>query len=100
MGYSIRGEAKRSTDTRILLCTTGVLLRRLQCDGELKTLSHVFVDEVHERDAIDATRLHRMGGFVFDFDLSWIYITHSATDFLLIVLRRLLTKRPKLKLVS
>ena len=73
VGYSIRGEAKRSTDTRILLCTTGVLLRRLQCDGELKTLSHVFVDEVHERDV--------------------------ATDFLLIVLRRLLTKRPKLKLI-
>lgn len=73
VGYSIRGESKRSADTRILLCTTGVLLRRLQCDGELSTLSHVFVDEVHERDV--------------------------ATDFLLIILKRLLTRRPKLKLI-
>ena len=82
VGYSIRGEAKRSTDTRILLCTTGVLLRRLQCDGELKTLSHVFVDEVHERDAssrrpavlrrlhaIDATRSHQTRPWVVLFSI-------------------------------
>ena len=31
-GYSIRLESKRSAKTRLLLCTTGVLLRRLQCD--------------------------------------------------------------------
>lgn len=31
-GYSIRMENKRSAKTRLLLCTTGILLRRLQCD--------------------------------------------------------------------
>jgi hypothetical protein len=32
MGYQIRLEAKRSEDTRVLFCTTGVLLRRLAGD--------------------------------------------------------------------
>ena len=45
-GYSIRMESKRSKNTRILFCTTGVLLRRLQCDPDLASVTHVFVDEV------------------------------------------------------
>ena len=49
-GYSIRLESKRSRATRLLFCTTGVLLRRLQCDSELHGVSHIFVDEIHERD--------------------------------------------------
>lgn len=32
VGYQIRLEAKRSAQTRLLFCTTGVLLRRLVCD--------------------------------------------------------------------
>ncbi len=32
VGYSIRLENRRSAKTRLLLCTTGILLRRLQCD--------------------------------------------------------------------
>lgn len=46
VGYSIRLENKRSPKTRLLLCTTGILLRRLQCDPDLASVSHVFVDEV------------------------------------------------------
>ena len=46
VGYSIRLETKRSAATRLLAVTTGVLLRRLQCDPDLDTVSHVFVDEV------------------------------------------------------
>ena len=72
-GYSIRLENKRSSKTRLLLCTTGILLRRLQCDPDLASVSHVFVDEVHERDL--------------------------NTDFLLIVLKDLLARRKSLKLV-
>lgn len=44
-GYSIRLENKRSAKTRLLLCTTGILLRRLQVDPDLASVSHVFVDE-------------------------------------------------------
>ena len=30
VGYAVRLESRRSADTRLLFCTTGVLLRRLQ----------------------------------------------------------------------
>eukprot|EP00897_Mesotaenium_endlicherianum_P002934 jgi/Mesen1/2669/ME000167S01818 len=40
---------KRSERTRLLFCTTGILLRRLLSDPELQGLTHVIVDEVHER---------------------------------------------------
>ena len=50
VGYQIRLEAKRSRQTKLLFCTTGVLLRRLQGDCLLKGVSHIFVDEIHERD--------------------------------------------------
>ena len=33
-------------DTRLLFCTTGILLRKLAGDGKLSTISHVVVDEV------------------------------------------------------
>jgi HrpA-like RNA helicase len=72
-GYSIKLEKKMSKKTRLLLCTTGILLRRLQCDPDLASVSHVFVDEVHERDL--------------------------NTDFLLIILKDLLARRKSLKLV-
>ena len=49
VGYQIRMEAKRNSETRILFCTTGVILRRLIEDKELSGISHVVVDEVHER---------------------------------------------------
>ena len=57
VGYTIRGESKRSRDTRITFVTTGVLLRRLQTSGgnvedviaSLADVSHVVIDEVHER---------------------------------------------------
>ena len=38
-----------SKATRMLFCTTGILLRRLAEDTDLVGVSHVIVDEVHER---------------------------------------------------
>lgn len=43
VGYSIRLETKRSSRTRLLAMTTGVLLRRLQCDPLLDTVHIPFV---------------------------------------------------------
>lgn len=43
-------EAKKSAETRLMFCTTGLLLRRLQTDKMLDGVSHIVVDEVHERD--------------------------------------------------
>jgi len=74
IGYHIRLESKRSARTKLLFCTTGVVLRRLQDDPTLEGVTHVLVDEVHERQ--------------------W------QIDFLLIALRRLIhTTRKDLKIV-
>ncbi|CAM9277213.1 unnamed protein product, partial [Phaeothamnion confervicola] len=73
VGYKIRGESKVSADTRLLFCTTGVLLRRMHSDPRLQGLTHLLIDEVHER--------------------------HLETDFLLAVLRMLLPTRPELRVV-
>ncbi|KAI4144528.1 MAG: hypothetical protein L6R39_004139 [Caloplaca ligustica] len=82
VGYAIRGESKfRPGHTKITFVTTGVLLRRLQTAGgrtedvvaALADVSHVVIDEVHER-SLD-------------------------TDFLLILLRDVLSKRRDLKVV-
>ncbi|KAH8053103.1 hypothetical protein JL722_9769 [Aureococcus anophagefferens] len=48
VGYAIRGEARACERTALLFNTTGVCLRRLQEDG-LAGVTHVVVDEVHER---------------------------------------------------
>ncbi|CAO3662941.1 unnamed protein product [Rhizopus stolonifer] len=73
VGYAIRGETKVSSETRLQFVTTGVLLRRIQSDPELVGVSHVMIDEVHER-SVDS-------------------------DFLLIILRQVLKKRKDLKVV-
>ncbi|KAF2434031.1 ATP-dependent RNA helicase A [Tothia fuscella] len=82
VGYIIRGESKfREGTTKITFVTTGVLLRRLQTSGgrsedviaALADVSHVVVDEVHER-SLD-------------------------TDFLLILLRDVLRARKDLKVI-
>ena len=73
VGYSIRLESKSSAATALLFCTTGILMRRLEEDPELDGVTHLFVDEVHERS--------------------------MESDFLLMVLRDLLGRKPSLKLV-
>lgn len=49
VGYKVRLEGMKGRDTRLLFCTTGILLRRLLVDRNLKGVSHVIVDEIHER---------------------------------------------------
>lgn len=49
VGYHIRLKSKYSDNTKILFCTTGILLRRLQQPGFLRQVSHIIIDEVHER---------------------------------------------------
>ncbi|KAI9508352.1 P-loop containing nucleoside triphosphate hydrolase protein [Russula earlei] len=49
VGYVIRGESRRTNKTKLLFCTTGVLLRRLGSGDDLNGVTHVIIDEVHER---------------------------------------------------
>ena len=74
VGFAVRHSARTPRSAAsIELVTTGILLRRLINDPTLDGVSHVMIDEVHERD-ID-------------------------TDYLLILLRDLLTLRPELRVV-
>ncbi len=49
IGYRVRHEGSSSRDTRILVCTEGVYLRRLQDDPSIETTAVVIFDEFHER---------------------------------------------------
>ncbi|KPA85805.1 putative Atp-dependent DEAD/H RNA helicase [Leptomonas pyrrhocoris] len=49
-GYIIRFENMTSPHSRIIYQTTGILLRRLHTEPELKGVACIIVDEVHERD--------------------------------------------------
>lgn len=57
----------------ITFCTTGIVLKQMELDPYLRGVSHIILDEIHERD---------------------IYC-----DFLLTLLKTLITKRPDLKLI-
>ncbi|CAH0552038.1 unnamed protein product [Brassicogethes aeneus] len=51
VGYHVRLKNNFSEATgRVLYCTTGILLRRLQSDPTLSSFTHVLLDEAHERD--------------------------------------------------
>ncbi|XP_043658089.1 putative ATP-dependent RNA helicase DHX57 [Drosophila teissieri] len=73
VGYQIRLENKVSQSTRLSFCTTGILLRRLASDPLLESVTHVIVDEVHERS--------------------------EESDFLLLILKNLLRERKDLKVI-
>jgi HrpA-like RNA helicase len=74
VGYQIRLESKVSPRTLLTFCTNGVLLRTLMGgDAALQTVTHIIVDEIHERDRF--------------------------SDLLLAVLRDLLPRLPNLTLV-
>src|SRR5271154_284007 len=49
IGYQVRDDARKSRDTRLLICTDGVFLRRLQQNPLLDGISVVIFDEFHER---------------------------------------------------
>ncbi|XP_024541591.1 DExH-box ATP-dependent RNA helicase DExH3 [Selaginella moellendorffii] len=49
VGYQVRFDSVRSRSTSLLFCTTGILLRRLMSDPVLNGVTHVIVDEIHER---------------------------------------------------
>lgn len=49
----------KGKNTHLLFCTTGILLRRLLSDHNLDGITHVFVDEIHERGMNEGTRPHK-----------------------------------------
>jgi ATP-dependent helicase HrpB len=57
VGYAIRGESRRSKQTRITVVTDGVLLKMLQNDPSLEEYNAVILDEFHERGTGSDTAL-------------------------------------------
>eukprot|EP00397_Hematodinium_sp_SG-2012_P002884 GEMP01002892.1.p1 GENE.GEMP01002892.1~~GEMP01002892.1.p1 ORF type:complete len:1080 (+),score=285.51 GEMP01002892.1:130-3369(+) len=72
VGFTVPMENSRA-GSRLLFCTTSVMRRRLFNDPELKGVTHIVFDEVHERDKL--------------------------ADFALIFLRDLVRRRPDLRLI-
>uniref|UniRef100_G3PI77 DEAH (Asp-Glu-Ala-His) box polypeptide 34 n=1 Tax=Gasterosteus aculeatus aculeatus TaxID=481459 RepID=G3PI77_GASAC len=73
VGYQIRFETTRTPATKLLFLTEGLLLRQIQQDKSLSQYQVLIVDEVHER--------------------------HLHCDFLLGVLRSLLSEHSDLRLI-
>uniref|UniRef100_A0A915Q1Z1 ATP-dependent RNA helicase n=1 Tax=Setaria digitata TaxID=48799 RepID=A0A915Q1Z1_9BILA len=73
IAYQIRFEKTRTSRTRLLFVTEGLLLRQLQSDPDLNQYSVIILDEIHERNL--------------------------SGDFLLGLLRNLVRKRDDLKLI-
>ena len=73
VGYAIRLESRTTPQTRLVYATTGIVMRMLERSDDLGDITHMVLDEVHER-TIDS-------------------------DFLLIILRKLMVRRPELKVV-
>ncbi|KAJ1970166.1 hypothetical protein IWQ62_000135 [Dispira parvispora] len=73
VGYQIRLGSRTHPRNLLTFCTTGILLRRLETDPNLVGVSHVILDEIQERTL----------------DL----------DFLMLILKRLVQRRPDFRLV-
>ena len=73
VGYAIRLENMVTDQTRLIYATTGIVMRMLERSTELSDVTHLILDEVHERSI--------------------------ESDFLMVVLKRLLVKRKDLKVV-
>ncbi|KAL3843675.1 hypothetical protein ACJIZ3_001078 [Penstemon smallii] len=52
VGYQVRLDTARNERTKLLFCTTGILLRMILGNKDLAGISHVIVDEVHERSLL------------------------------------------------
>ncbi|WP_166867920.1 ATP-dependent RNA helicase HrpA [Salinibacterium sp. ZJ70] len=73
VGYQVRFDDRTKVDTRIKLMTDGVLLAELTRDRDLRAYDTIIIDEAHERSL--------------------------TIDFLLGYLKRLLPRRPDLKVI-
>ncbi|KAH8392172.1 hypothetical protein KR215_002281 [Drosophila sulfurigaster] len=74
VGYQIRLESRKPRErASIKFCTTGVLLQQLQSDPLLHHVSHLLLDEIHERSV--------------------------ETDLLMALLKVILPQRPTLKVI-
>jgi len=75
VGYSVRLDSKTSPRTRLLFCTTGILLRRLLSEPALDSISHVVLDEARSVSLSPFTRFLFGGGVGA---ASWLSVEHRG----------------------
>ncbi|XP_044272686.1 ATP-dependent DNA/RNA helicase DHX36 [Tribolium madens] len=74
VGYHIRMESRLPRDRgSIYFCTTGVVLKMMESDASLSWVSHLILDEIHERDVM--------------------------SDFILALIKKIKVKRSDLKII-
>ena len=73
VGYAVRLDSRIVSSTKLVYTTTGIVMRMLEASQGLDDVTHLVLDEVHER-TIDS-------------------------DFLLVILRKLMLKRTDLKVI-
>jgi len=49
VGYAIRLESNTSAQTRLIYATVGIVLRMLESSQRLSDITHLIIDEIHER---------------------------------------------------
>ncbi|KAG8281729.1 3'-5' RNA helicase ythdc2 [Homalodisca vitripennis] len=73
VGYMIKLDSRVSQKTALTYCTNGVLLRCLLGEIKLENVTHLILDEIHERD--------------------------KATDIIMLLLKLVIHQYPKLKVI-
>ncbi|XP_068608854.1 3'-5' RNA helicase YTHDC2 [Brachionichthys hirsutus] len=81
VGYHIRLESRVSPKTMLTFCTSGVLLRTLM-NGEasLANVTHVIVDEVHERDGLTDFLLTKLRDILHNLPTLTLILSSAALD--------------------
>lgn len=81
VGYHIRLESRVSPKTLLTFCTSGVFLRTLMTgDASLNTVTHVIVDEVHERDGLTDFLLTKMKDVLQNVPTLKLILSSAALD--------------------
>mmetsp|Transcript_14777 Transcript_14777/g.22295 ORF Transcript_14777/g.22295 Transcript_14777/m.22295 type:complete len:1277 (+) Transcript_14777:83-3913(+) len=78
VGFAVRGESAMGASTALLFCTTGVLLSRLR-QGDLGKLTHIVVDECHERNLDGDILLALLRRYLADKNRNFQLVLMSAT---------------------
>ncbi|KAF2457555.1 helicase associated domain-containing protein [Lineolata rhizophorae] len=73
VGYQVRFDSRVSKENLLVYATVGTILRTLESSQSLSDITHLVIDEVHERSI--------------------------ETDFLLVIVRSLAERRPDLKII-
>lgn len=99
-GYQIRMENQSGEWTRLLYCTTGVLLRKLQHDRHLSSLTHIIVDEVLTYwVGKSSLMLFELYKYLTPSISPKVHERSVQSDFLLTILKDVVMRRSDLRLI-